>query len=135
MALYRVYSPEDGARGHPKVQGQRLDVPCLFGHLALDPGEEGVRPETLYVLGWTDAIAIDPSLETRWSARDLAVDGITFNGVSGPLIRLSVEMDPPGGWFEIELDSATGHERSRAEAFSDDYLGIYGGPRPNGSSG
>jgi len=91
----------------------RLDVPCLFGHLALDHGEAGVRGEALYVLGWTDAIAIAPSLQTRWWARNLAVDGVVFHETAGALIRLGVEMDPPGGWFEIEVEAATGRELSR----------------------
>ena len=103
----------------------RLDIPCLFGHLAVDEGEPPFRTEALYVLGWTDIIAIDATLQTRWWARDVAVDGVTFREAAGPVVRFGVEMDPPGGWFDLEVDAKTG----RKPAFTDDYVGIYGSGR------
>jgi len=102
----------------------RLDMPCLFGHFVLDAGG-GQRTETLYVLGWTDIIAVKPTLETKWSMQDVAVDGVTFKGADGAALRFAVEMDPPGGWFEVEVDAATGRELSRTSAFTDGYEGIY----------
>jgi hypothetical protein len=107
----------------------RLEVSCLFGGLALDEGEPLLRNEALYVLGWTDIIAIEPTLQRRWWARDVALDGVTFRDAAGPVIRFGVEMDPPGGWFDIEVDASTGQELSRKPAFTDGYIGIYGSGR------
>jgi hypothetical protein len=117
----------DLANGAPRW---RLEVPCLFGNLELDQGEPGHRPEALYVLGWTDIIAVDPTLQIRWSARDVAVDGVIFYDAAGPILRFGVEMDPPGGWFQIELDAQTGRELSRTPNFSSDYSGLYGSGGP-----
>ena len=104
----------------------RLDLPCRFGHLALDPGEQHLRGEQLYVMGWTDIAAVAPSLEVRWWLRAVAVDGIVFREASGPLVGFGVEMDPPGGWFDIEVDARTGRELARTAAFTPGYRGIYG---------
>jgi hypothetical protein len=103
---------ETGASRH------QLELPCRFGHLAL-------ADDTLFILGWTDLIAIERTLDTRWWARDVAVDGIVFDSVTGPFVRIAAEMDPPGGWFDVTLDAATGREIARHPAFSDDYAGIY----------
>jgi hypothetical protein len=68
----------------------KIDVPCYFGHLALAriPTTTGSAEELLLILGWTDVYAIDSRLETRWVARDIAVDGIVFGEVrDGAVIR------------------------------------------------
>lgn len=111
---------ETGAPRH------RLEVPSWFGGLGLDEGELGLRLETLYVLSWTDVIALDTALQTRWWARNIAVDGVIFQDPKGSVVRFSAEMDPPGGWFNVELDAMTGRELSRTPNFTDDYVGIYG---------
>ncbi|HEU4411392.1 MAG TPA: hypothetical protein VFS43_39440 [Polyangiaceae bacterium] len=111
------------ADGEPRGS---LDVPDHFGHLALDAGEPGVRAEALYVLGWRHAYAVGPDLRTRWRARDLAVDGIVWRTAKGPKLYLNAEMDPPGGWFEVELEAATGRELTRRPDFLEGYAGIYG---------
>lgn len=67
--------------------------------------------DVLYVLGWRDVIAIDRSLAVRWVSKDVAVDGILWRGQDGDRIELAAEMDPPGGWIEVELDVATGRPR------------------------
>ncbi|MRG98398.1 hypothetical protein [Polyangium spumosum] len=91
-----------------------IAVPSRFGHLALAPvptpdgGEE-----FLFVLGWTDVHAVDRRLETRWIARNVAVDGIVFHEIRGDALIVSAEMDPPGGWVEVALDIRTGSELSR----------------------
>lgn len=104
----------------------RLEIPCLFCDLALDEAAPDVRPEALYVLGWTDIVAIEPTLAVRWWARDVAVDGIVFCEPAGGVLRFHAEMDPPGGWFEVEVDVLTGRELSRKPEFNEDYLGLYG---------
>jgi hypothetical protein len=102
----------------------RLEIPCGFGHLELDPGEPPARQEALYVLGWTDIVAVERTLATRWWARDVAVDGVVFVSAAQSKLTFSVEMDPPGGWFQIELDATTGNELARRPAFTEDYRGL-----------
>lgn len=57
------------------------------------------------------------------------MDGIVFREVSGPLVGFGVEMDPPGGWFAIEVDARTRRELSRTPG----YDGIYAVKSPNSS--
>lgn len=73
----------------------------LFGHF-------GGADDVLYILGWRHVVAVDDSLAVRWASRDVAVDGITWRGREGDRILVSAEMDPPGGWVDVELDAATG---------------------------
>jgi len=74
----------------------------LFGHLG--PTDEDV----LYLLGWRHVVAVDSALAVRWVSRDVAVDGITWKSGDRTRIALSAELDPPGGWVEVELDATTG---------------------------
>jgi hypothetical protein len=101
--------------------------PDHFGHLALVELAEGeATTELLLVLGWTDVRAYDASASLRWHARDVAVDGITFDHLDGSVLRVHAEMDPPGGWFSVSLDATTGRELAREPAFSPGYCGLYG---------
>jgi hypothetical protein len=43
-----------------------------------------------------------------WVSENVAIDGITWRGQVGDRIQLSAEMDPPGGWVDVELDATTG---------------------------
>lgn len=80
------------------------------------------------MLGYCDVIALDRSLAIRWTAQDIAVDGITgADGCSdGDMLIVQAEMDPPGGWFEVALDARTGRELRRVPRLSPGYVGIYG---------
>jgi len=82
-----------------------------FGHAALTDGTD-----LLFVLSYTDVIALDASLSIRWIARDVAIDGLT--GAHGcaldDVLIVHAEMDPPGGWFDVALDARTGRELGRA---------------------
>lgn len=69
-----------------------------------------VDGDTLFVLGWTQALAVDATLSTRWRSGHIAVDGITWRERIGDRILLSCEMDPPGGWVDVELDARTGEQ-------------------------
>ncbi len=80
-----------------------------FGHLALD--DDGA---TLYILGWCRVIAIARHHEVRWESPEIAVDGIVWRGRDRDRLRVAAEMDPPGGWVDVELDAATGAEVARA---------------------
>ena len=104
---------------------QRLDLgeihgarPSLFGHFGHATLGDGTA--LLIVLGYTDVLALDASLSIRWTARGVAVDGITgADGCEpGDLLILHAEMDPPGGWFEVTLDARTGRELRRASPSS-----------------
>jgi hypothetical protein len=59
------------------------------------------------------------------------VDGVLFKDPAGSRLRFSVEMDPPGGWFDLELDAVTGRELSRTPNFTDGYVGLYGSSGPD----
>ena len=59
------------------------------------------------------------TLAVRWVSRDVAIDGLTWTGRDGDRIQLSAEMDPPGGWVDVELDALTGRELSRRQRVSD----------------
>ena len=82
----------------------------LFGHCG--PTDDDV----LYILGWQHVIALDKTLAVRWVSRDVAIDGLTWTGRDGDRIQLSAEMDPPGGWVDVELDAITGRETSRGRS-------------------
>lgn len=105
-----------------------LDLtPDRFGHLAIVELTEGTSTtELLLVLGWTGARAYTADASLLWHARNVAVDGITFDEIHGSVLRLHAEMDPPGGWFCVSLDAATGRELERQPAFLPGYVGLYG---------
>lgn len=98
-----------------------------FGHATLGDGTE-----LLIVLGFTDVIAIDATFSIRWTARDVAIDGITgADGCrAGDVLVVHADMDPPGGWFEVALDARNGRELGRTPSFSPGYVGMYGAGPP-----
>lgn len=101
--------------------------PDRFGHLAIvEVATRSSTTELLLVLGWIDVRAYDAGASLRWHAHDVAVDGITFDKVQGSVLRVHAEMDPPGGWFAVSLDAATGRELDRQPAFLPGYCGLYG---------
>ena len=97
-------------------------MPSFFGELSLQRVE---GTEWLFVLGWRDVHAFTPDLEEQWVSRDVAVDGITDGTVEGSVLHVHAEMDPPGGWFSVQLDVRTGRELARP-AFTEEYVGLYG---------
>lgn len=110
--LVRFYDLRTGApRGELRLHDLHPSAFSLFGHFGEVTLRDGAR--LLLVLTYTDAIAVGASLGVRWVARDVAVDGLIFHAAAGDRITLSAEMDPPGGWVEVVLDAATGHELAR----------------------
>lgn len=105
-----------------------LDLsPDLFGYVELvDVADGDSTTDLLLVLGWTDVRAYTADASLLWHARHVAVDGITFDALHGSILRLRAEMDPPGGWFAVSLDAATGRELDRHPAFLPGYHGLYG---------
>ena len=69
--------------------------------------------DVLHILGWRHVTAVDATLAIRGVSRDVAVDGITGGDLHGDRIHISAEMDPPGGWVEVELDALSGRELRR----------------------
>jgi hypothetical protein len=102
---------------------REVEVPSLFCELALAGAEDG--QELLLILGWSDVHALGRDLSTRWVARHVALDGLTFERSYEGTCVVHAEMDPPGGWFEVTLDACDGHEVGRKPAFSPDYVGWY----------
>jgi hypothetical protein len=107
-----------------ETSATRLHLPLktYFGHLSLQGAD---REEMLFVLECSDILAVRASLELAWHTKDVAVDGIVFRRIEESRLWVGVEMDPPGGWFDVEIDLATGAEISRRPAFTKDYEGVY----------
>lgn len=106
----------DLATGAPRLA---VDVAGYFGHLALGS-------DTLYILGCNDVQCLDATLRLRWRSKQVAVDGVVFVREDEATVVVHAEMDPPGGWFAVTLDRATGRELSRIPAFTPGYVGLYG---------
>ena len=98
---------------------QKVEVSGYFGHLE-------TWEDRLFVCGMRDLHLFAPPRRELWCARDIAVDGITSPTVEGSIVRVHCEMDPPGGWFDVELDLETGRELGRKPDFSEGYEGFYG---------
>lgn len=81
----------------------------LFGHFG--PNDRDV----LYILGWRHVFAVDRALAVRWVSKDVAIDGITWRGCQGNRIQIAAEMNPPGGWVDVDLDAITGREIARGD--------------------
>lgn len=88
-----------------EVQGRR-EVPDGFGHFAAVTSR--TRGPLLLVLGWCHVFALDVTLSLAWTTRDVAVDGLILLSCDGDTVKLSAEMDPPGGWADVSLDLASG---------------------------
>lgn len=98
---------------------QKLRVRGYFGYLV-------TCEDRLFVCGMRDLHCFVPSRRELWCARDIAVDGVTGPTVEGAMVRVHCEMDPPGGWFDVELDLETGRELGRKPDFTEGYEGFYG---------
>lgn len=103
--------------GGPAVHFLSVETGSIVKTLSLDDDLFGhfgpVDGDVFYILGWRHVIAVDQTLAVRWVSRDVAVDGITWTERNGDRIQLSAEMDPPGGWVDVELDAMTGRELAR----------------------
>jgi len=100
----------------------RLRVPLqgYFAHLAAD--RESAPDGTFFLLGCSEVIAYRPSLDVRWHAKNVAVDGVVFDRVEGSRLWVKAEMDPPDRWYAVEINLHTGKEISRQPTFSPDDL-------------
>lgn len=99
-----------------------IPVPARFGHFARVTRQTGSADELFLVLSQTGIEAFDRDFSRVWIAENLAVDGLVCAGgvVQDDKIVVDAEMDPPGGWFEVELAFSTGRELSRRPVFSEE---------------
>ena len=86
-----------------------LHIAWHFGYFALTPSRD-----RLLILGGQDIHALDPELRVLWTAKDVAIDGITLLDITESSLDVSAEMDPPGGWESVSIDLQTGQELGRA---------------------
>ncbi|MDP3232734.1 MAG: hypothetical protein Q8N26_08160 [Myxococcales bacterium] len=87
----------------------RHDIPDGFGRFAVVTSR--TLGPLLLVLGWCHVVALDTKLEARWTAHDVAVDGLLLRACDGDVVLLSAELDPPGGWVDVALDVSSGARR------------------------
>lgn len=66
--------------------------------------------EMLLVASAAGVLSFDTKMNLLWRNENLAVDGVTFGGISGNVLDISCELDPPGGWVDKRLDIRTGEE-------------------------
>lgn len=85
------------------LEYKRYSVEWYFGYF-LEHGE------TLFAASAAGVLAFDTKMDLLWRNESLAVDGVTFGGVSGNVLEISCELDPPGGWVDKRLDILTGRE-------------------------
>lgn len=66
--------------------------------------------EILFAASAAGVLVFDKNMDLLWRNEGLAVDGVTFGGVSGNVLEISCELDPPGGRVKKRLDIQTGKE-------------------------
>lgn len=67
--------------------------------------------DILFAASAAGVLAFDEKMELIWRNEKLAVDGVTFSGVSEDgVLSVSCELDPPGGWVDKRLNILTGKE-------------------------
>ena len=59
--------------------------------------------ERLYAVSGEQVYCFDSACELLWISESIAVDGITFIGITERGIEVSCEMNPPGGWVHRTL--------------------------------
>lgn len=85
------------------LEYKQYSVNCYFGYFA-------EHEEMLLAASAAGVLAFDAKMDLLWRNENLAVDGVTFGGVSGNVLDVSCELDPPGGWVDKRLDILTGNE-------------------------
>lgn len=72
-----------------------------------------IHENMLYIASGTGITAVNPGIQTVWKNEDLAVDGVIIHEVcqdenQQAYLRISCEMDPPGGWVEKHVNLKNG---------------------------
>ena len=90
-----------------KVNSVELDT--YFGDLYIsqDLGYQGIEFGVLvasaeYLHRFTD------SGEEIWKSPPVGIDGVTVAAIEYPIIRVSGEWDPPGGWVDMQIHMESG---------------------------
>ena len=75
-------------------------------------GDFVIYGDMLFVLSGSGITAYDRDLNVLWKNTNLAVDGVCIYGISDDKkqLKISCELDPPGGWVDKKVDMATGIE-------------------------
>ena len=80
----------------------KLEVEMYFGYFV-------VFKEVLYILDGKGIIAFNESLNEIWRNHSLAIDGVIFQEMlDDEIMRISCEMDPPGGWVDRMINIKSG---------------------------
>lgn len=88
----------------------KIDVDMYFGYFV-------TTSDAVYVLDGTGIIAFDLNLNEKWRNHHLAIDGVTFQEIIDcQFMRISCEMDPPGGWIDRIIDMNTGEVKETGYA-------------------
>lgn len=68
--------------------------------------------DMLFISSGSGITAYDRDLNVIWKNSNLAVDGVCIYGISddGKYLKVSCELDPPGGWVDKKVDISTGIE-------------------------
>lgn len=83
---------------------KRYQAEWYFGRFYL-------HDDMLFAASAAGVLAFDEKMELVWRNEKLAVDGVTFSGVSeNGVLSVSCELDPPGGWVDKRLSILTGKE-------------------------
>lgn len=82
---------------------KRYAVESYFGHFY--PCDN-----ILFAASAAGMLAFNEKMELIWRNENLAVDGVVFGGISGNVLDISCETDPPGGWVDKRLDIRSGKE-------------------------
>lgn len=64
----------------------------------------------LYIASGISLYCLDRECTLIWKADNIAVDGIILIGFENNIIRVSCEMNPPGGWVERRFSLENGEE-------------------------
>ncbi len=82
-------------------QLKKIRVDGYFGYFV-------VNKEFVYILGCEKIIALNKDGIIIWESDYLAVDGIVCNEIEGNSMKVSCEMDPPGGWVDKKINLLNG---------------------------
>lgn len=66
--------------------------------------------EMLLAASASGVLAFDTKMDLLWKNENLAGDGVIFGDVSGNILDISCDADPPGEWVDKRLDIRTGKE-------------------------
>lgn len=82
---------------------KELETDLYFGYFYVDD-------KRLFLTSASHVYCLNANCNLIWKSPHLAIDGVVIDAVEDDCIRVSCEMDPPGGWVERCLALDTGME-------------------------